>query len=80
MVGTVIDHGAYAARMTGDYDKDSKTVRWNTEAKDATGKPMVQRTSITQNSADERILVLSVPGKKENEFTKFMQIRFVKRK
>jgi len=80
MVGTVIDHGAYAAKMSGDYDEDSKTVHWNTEAKDATGKPMVQKTSITQNSEDERILVLSVPGKKENEFTKFMQIRLIKRK
>jgi hypothetical protein len=80
MVGTVIDHGPYAASMNGDYDKDSRTVRWNTEAKDPNGKLMVQRTLVTQKSADERMLVLSVPGKQENDFAKFMQIRFVKRK
>lgn len=80
MVGTVVDHGPYAASMTGDYDKDSKTVRWKTEAKDPNGKPMVQKTLVTQNNADERVLVLSVPGKQEDDFTKFMQIRFVKRK
>ncbi len=66
--------------MTGDYDKDSKTVRWKTEAKDPNGKPIVQKTMVTQKSADERVLVLSVPGKRKNDFTKFMQIRFVKRK
>jgi hypothetical protein len=80
MVGTVIDHGPYAANMNGDYDKDSKTLHWKTEAKDANGKLMVQKTLVTQKSADERVLVLSVPGKQENDFTKFMQIRFVKRK
>ena len=80
MVGTVIDHGPYAASMTGDYDPESKTVSWMTEVKDANGKPIVQKTLITQNGADERMLVLSVPGKKKDEFTKFMQIRFVRRK
>ena len=80
MVGTIIDHGPYAARMTGDYDVKSKTVRWKTEAKDANGKPMVQKTLISQKNANERVLVLMVPGRKENDFTKFMQIRFVKRK
>ena len=80
LVGTVIDHGPYAASMTGDFDKSSGTITWMTEAKDPSGKPIVQRTSVTQNSADERTLVLSVPGEKENEFNKFMQIRFVKRK
>ncbi len=80
MVGTIIDHGPYAASMTGDYDKESKTVRWKTEAKDPNGKPMVQKTLITQKNADERVLVLSVPGKQKNDFTKFMQIRFVRRK
>jgi len=79
LVGTVIDHGPYAARMTGDYDKESKTVRWKTEAKDPGGKPMVQKTLVTQNSADERVLVLSVPGKQKNDFTKLMEIRFVRR-
>ena len=80
MVGTIIDHGPYAARMTGDYDVKSKTVRWKTEAKDTNGKPIVQKTLITQKNANERMLVLMVPGKKKNDFTKFMQIRFVKRK
>jgi hypothetical protein len=79
LVGTVIDHGAYAASMTGDYDKKSKTVSWKTQAKDANGKPMVQKTLLTQTSANERVLVLSVPGEKKDDFTKFMQIRFVKR-
>ena len=80
MVGTIIDHGPYAASMTGEYDKASKTVRWKTEAKDTNGKPMVQQTSITHKNANERMLVLMVPGEIENDFTKFMQIRFVKRK
>ena len=80
MVGTVIDDGPYAASMTGDYDPESKTVSWMTEAKDPNGSPMVQKTLITQESADERVLVLSVPGKVKDEFTKFMQIRFVRRK
>ena len=79
-VGTIIDHGPYAASMTGDYDKESKTVHWTTQAKAPNGKPMVQKTLITQESADERLLVLSVPGKQKDDFTKFMQIRFVKRK
>jgi hypothetical protein len=80
MVGTIIDHGPYAASMTGEYNKASKTVRWKTEAKDTNGKPMVQETLITQKNAHERVLVLMVPGEIENDFTKFMQIRFVKRK
>lgn len=80
LVGKIIDHGPYAATMTGKYDKKSKTVRWLTKAKDLNGKPMVQRTQITQKNANERVLVLMMPGKKKNEFTKSMQIRFVKRK
>lgn len=66
--------------MNGDYNKDSKTVRWKTKAKDPNGKPMVQQTLVTQESADERVLVLLVPRKQRNDFTKFTQIRFVKRK
>ena len=80
LVGTIIDHGPYAATMTGDYDVKSKTVQWMTKAKDTNGKPMVQKTSITQKNANERVLVLMMPGKKKKEFTKFMQIKFVKRK
>ncbi len=80
LVGTVIDHGPYAAKMTGEYDKESETVRWMTEAKGVDGTPIVQQTSITQKSATERVLVLLMPSEKEDEFTKFMQINFVKRK
>ena len=80
LVGTIIDHGPYAASMTGYYDKQSMTVRWKTEAKDPNGKPIVQKTLITQENANERVLELLVPGEKNNDFTKFMQIRFVKRK
>ncbi len=80
MVGMVIDQGPYAARMTGDYDQDSKTVRWKTVAKAPNGMAIVQKTSVTQKNADERTLVLTVPGKGKDEFIKFMQIRFVKRK
>jgi len=80
MVGTIIDHGPYAATMTGEYDVESKAVHWMTEAKDANGKPMVQKTMATQENANERVLVLMVPGEKTNDFTKFMHIKFVKRK
>jgi len=80
LVGTVIDHGPYAARMMGEYDAESKTVRWKTQAKDASGRPMVQKTLITQENADERVLVLMVPGEQKGDYVKFMQIRFVKRK
>jgi hypothetical protein len=80
MVGTVIDHGPYAASMTGDYDKDSRTVQWMTEAKEVDGKPIVQKTLITQKNADERVLVLMVPGEEKGDFNKFMQINFVRRK
>ena len=50
------------------------------DPKDLSGKPMVQKALITQNNAEESVLVLSVPGKQKHDFTKFMQIRFVKRK
>lgn len=79
LVGTVIDHSPYPASMTGKYDKDSKTIQWKTEAKTPDGNSIVQQTSVTQEKADERVLVLSVPGKQKDEFTKFMQIKFVKR-
>jgi len=79
LVGTVIDHGPYAASMTGEYDAKSKAVTWTTEARGLDGKPMVQTTVVTQTSDKERVLVLSVPGKKKGAFTKFMQITFTKR-
>ena len=80
LVGTVIDHGPYAASMTGDYDQESKTVRWTTEAKAPNGDPMVQKTRITQKSSEERVLVMSVPGGQTADLTKFMEIGFTKRK
>lgn len=80
MVGTVIDHGPYAAKMSGDYDAKSKSVRWTTEVKSREGKPIVQKTLVTKKSAEERMLVLSVQGKQENEFIEFMRIKFVKRR
>jgi len=80
LVGTVIDDGPYAASLTGNYNKDTKTISWITNVKDAAGNPIVQKTSITQIGADERVLVLSVPAEQENEFVKFMQIKYTKRK
>ena len=80
MVGTIIDHGPHAATMTGTYDEKSKTVQWITKARDLQGKPILQRTLITQENENERVLVLMVPGDKKDEFTKFMRIRFVRRK
>lgn len=79
MVGTVIDNGPYSATMTGEYDAESKSVHWMTEAKDPTGKPMVQKTLVTQKEANERELVLMVPSGEDGEFNKFMRIIFVKR-
>jgi hypothetical protein len=79
LVGTVIDHGPYAATMTGDYDEKAKTVHWVTEAKDQDGKPISQNAQVTRKTADERLLVCLVPGEKKDEFTKFMQIRYLKR-
>ncbi len=66
--------------MEGEYDQESKTIHWTTKAKEVGGTPILQKTSITPKDANERVLVLSVPGKKEDEFIKTMQIRFVKRK
>jgi hypothetical protein len=80
LVGKVIDHGPYAATLTGDYDATSKTVHWITEVKDQNGKPMSQKSLVTQKNAGERELVLTMPGEKKDEFTKCMQIRYVKRK
>ncbi len=80
LVGTVIDHGPYAAGMTGEYDEQSKTVQWKPQAKGLDGKPMIQKTLISQMSADERVLIMTVPGKQKDKITKFMEIRFVRRK
>ena len=80
LVGKVIDHGPYAASMVGDYDSELKTVSWTTKVKGLDGKPIVQKTVVTQKDADTRELVLSVPNEKKDGFVKFMQITFVRRK
>ena len=80
LVGTIVDHGPYAARMTGEYDVESKTVRWLTEAKYPNGTPMVQKTLVTKESPNELVLVLKASGEKHGDSAKSMQIRFVKRK
>ena len=80
LIGTMVDHGPYAAKMTGGYDPETKTVAWTTLAKDFDGTPMVQKTTLVQKSADERELVMKVPGKEGEEPTKFMHIKFTKRK
>ena len=79
LVGKVIDHGKYAARMTGKYNSKTKTVSWKTEVKDANGKLMVQHTTITQTSDTERVLVLKTKAKNKNEFVKTMVAKFTKR-
>ena len=83
LIGKVIDHGPYAASMTGDYDAESNTVTWMAQAKMPNGSPMIQKTTVTQKSADERELVLFMPKKGaegKDAFAKFMTIKFVKRK
>ena len=80
LVGMVIDHGPYAATMTGVYHRESNSVQWTTAARDPGGKPLVQRTMVTQKSDDVRILVLSVPGQQKSQFITFMKIRFTRRK
>ena len=80
LVGKVIDHGPYAARMTGDYDSEKKSISWTTNVKGPDGKPIVQTTVVTHKDADTRELVLSVPNEKEDGFVKFMEITFVRRK
>ena len=79
MVATVIDDGPYSATMEGDYDTKSKSIRWVTKGKGLDGKPFEQRTVVTENSANERLLVLSTPNK-TGKFVKFMSIKFTRRK
>ena len=80
LVGTIVDSGPYAATMTGKLDKEAKSVTWSTNGKTPTGDPIVQETVIRQESEDERVLILSTPGKPKEKFSKFMQIKFVRRK
>lgn len=80
LVGTIVDHGPYAASMAGEFDEETKTVKWKIEAKDLAGNRMVQHTSMTMKSDSERVLVLKMPGAKEGEFKKMMQVTYTKRK
>ena len=80
LVGTVIDQGPYAASMVGDYDAKTNIVKWEIKAKAPDGTPMVQHVTITQKTADVRVLVMSVPGDTPSEFIKSMQITFTRRK
>ncbi|MGK0187481.1 MAG: hypothetical protein ACI9R3_003269 [Verrucomicrobiales bacterium] len=80
LVGKVIDEGPYAASMIGEYNEESKTIHWTTRVKTPEGKPIVQKTQVTQKSADERVLVLSMANQQKDEFIKSMQIRLVRRK
>jgi hypothetical protein len=79
LVGMIVDHGPYAATMTGEYDAESRTVTWMTRGKYPNGNPIAQRTVMTQKDAVTRELVLTVPGETEGEYNKFMQITYTKR-
>ena len=79
-VGTVIDHGPYAAKMKGKFDKETKTIHWTTQAKTPDGQPMIQKTSVTHKSATERHLIMKMKNPANGEFTKFMEITYTKRK
>ena len=80
LVGTIVDAGPYAATMTGKWDKKSNSVTWTTNGKTPSGDPILQETVIRQESPNERVLILSTPGKPKQKFSKFMQIKFVRRK
>lgn len=79
-VGTVIDHGPYAAKMKGKFDKETKTIHWTTQAKTPDGQPMIQKTSVTHTSATERHLVMKMQNPSTGKFGKFMEINYTKRK
>ena len=79
LVGTVIDHGPYDAKMTGTYDAEAKSIHWLTQARDHEGNKILQKTTVTQTGSNERFLVLSIPVKDTDHFTKCMEIKYVKR-
>ena len=80
-VGKVIDHGPYAAEMVGTVDEKAKTtIHWVTTAKTPDGKKMIQKTKVTQKGDGERVLVMAMKDGASGEFTKYMEIRLVKRK
>lgn len=79
LVGTIVDHGPYAATLVGDYDAASKSVRWTVEGKMPDGSPLVQKVTMRRTGPDERIHVLEVPGA-DGELVELMQIRFSRRK
>ncbi|MCC9641338.1 DUF1579 domain-containing protein [Rhodopirellula sp. JC740] len=79
LVGTIVDHGPYAATMKGELDADTKTIHWTTHAKTPDGKPMLQKTSVTQMTGKQRVLTMMVPGKTEGEMTEVMKIEYTKK-
>ncbi len=79
LVGKQVDHGPYAATLSGEYDKEQKTIRWVVSAKDLMGNPMSQDTTAKLESEDVRTLEMHMPGA-NGEKVKFMHIRYVKRK
>ncbi|MEM9080009.1 MAG: DUF1579 family protein [Verrucomicrobiota bacterium] len=78
LVGTVIDHGPYAASLSGKWDEKSSTVSWTVHGKNPDGSPIVQHTTITHKSPTERVLVLRVPKKNGEGTMKSMEIVFTK--
>ena len=80
LVGTIIDQGPYAAAMTGTLDPKANQVSWEIIGKMPDGKTLIQRTVVTQKSADERVLVAKRPGKIPGESSKYLEIRFKRRK
>lgn len=79
LVGTIIDQGPYAAKMSGEYDKDAKSVTWLVEGRGPDGKPAQQKTVMKQISETERELTAYMPSGEKDEFTKIMVIQFTKR-
>ncbi|MEM7456265.1 MAG: DUF1579 family protein [Planctomycetota bacterium] len=79
LFGFVVDAGPYAATMTGEYDADTKTVQWTTNAQQIDGSPMVQHTTLTKISDTERKLVLAMPAEEGGEAVTVMEIMYTKR-
>jgi len=80
LVGTIIDHGPYAATMAGEFDEKTKTIHWTTKAKTLDGQPMIQKSSVTYKSDGVRHLIMRMKNPSDGEFTKFMEIMYTKRK
>ena len=79
LVGTQVDHGPYAATLTGAYNKEKKAVQWMIDGKDLMGNAMSQDAVAKLESEDVRTLEMHVPGAYGKK-VKYMHIRYVKRK